>query len=170
MKLFQRSVPRATDETPIISTIGTAVIQQGRRFLTNQSVAERSVRAARSWFADAKIVQSCFEVCAAPRRSPAARRTTSAVPKYMLEATLRTPILHSPFSILHFPFPTSSCQLKRARRVPASTVVIRKAETERSMNDSAMRRPVSAESPIVVKNLTQNPAIEFAKTCTGSFV
>ena len=52
--------------------------------------------------------------------------------------------------------------------MPASTVVIRNAETERSMNDSAMRFPISAESPIVVKNLTQKPAIVEANIWTGS--
>ena len=65
---------------------------------------------------------------------------------------------------------TSSCQLNRARRVPASTVVMRKAETDSSMKLSAIRFPVSAPRPIPVNSFTQNPAIVDANICTGSFV
>ena len=68
------------------------------------------------------------------------------VPTYMLCATVF--------------FGTSSCQLKRARRVPASTDVIRNAATERSMKLSAMR----CGMPI----FTQKPATVAANICTGS--
>ena len=63
---------------------------------------------------------------------------------------------------------TSSCQEKRASRVPASTVVMRNAETESSMNDSAMRLPVSGASPTFSNSVTQKPAIVEANICTGS--
>ena len=161
VKLFQKSIPSAVEETASMNVIGTAVIHAGRLVLTNHSVAASSVSAASSWFADANIVQSCFDVLLAPRRSPAARRTTTSVPKYML----RTPFFSAPSPGRES---ESSCQLNRARRVPASTVVIRNAETESSMNDSAIRFPVSAVRPMDVKNLTQNPAMVDANICTGS--
>ena len=54
----------------------------------------------------------------------------------------------------------SSCQLKRARRVPESTDVMRNAETDSSMKLSATR--------CGMPTLTQNPAIVEANICTGS--
>ena len=146
-KLFQQSVPSAHEETPIMSAMGRTVIHVKLRFLMNHSVAVRSVSEARSWFADAKSVQSCFAVAGLPMRSATASAQTIAVPTYMLR---RKPFFAG----------ISYCHEKRARRVPASTDVMRNAETESSMNDSATR--------CGMPTLTQNPAIVEANICTGS--
>ena len=59
---FTRIAESAHDETPNISTIGTAVIQHGFLLRANHKVAVSRVSDASNWFVEANRVQSCLEV------------------------------------------------------------------------------------------------------------
>ena len=74
----------AYEDTDSMKHIGTSVNQHGFLLRTNQSVAARSVSEARSWLAEAKIVQRDFAAFGLPKSNAAARTHTMVVPTYRL--------------------------------------------------------------------------------------